>query len=405
MNTIKPQRFWMAGLAATFIGNGIGRFGYITLIPVLIQANWFSKAEASQLGVATLLGYLLGPPMIQRLEYRVRAVTLVKWGMVLCSLSYLACSIQTMGFAWFYVWRLLAGLGGAMLMVLAAPMILPYAPVSARGKTSGLIFSGIGLGAALSGVMIPIVVTFSVGLAWLSMGWVCALFMLLSWGQWSKMSMPVKNSVACVSSAASRLGRNTSIMALLLAYALNAIGFLPHTLFWVDFMVRELGFSLTMGGISWALFGLGAAIGPLLTGILGDAIGLRKSLLICFFLKACAVALPLVGGALWLMCVSAFCVGLFTPGIVTLASTYALQLIGQQQHQRVWGRMTFVFALMQALGGFVMAGFVSTVDSYLPLFLVSSGALLLSVALIAYTRNGVEHLKLTSGETSETVLE
>lgn len=44
---------------------------------------------------------------------------------------------------------------------------------------------------------------------------------------------------------------------LLISCALNAIGFLPHTLFWVDYLIRHLNISPTTAGTSWALLVLG----------------------------------------------------------------------------------------------------------------------------------------------------
>ncbi len=383
MNNPKQKAiFGFIGLVATFIGNGIGRFGYITLLPVLIQAGWFSKAEASQLGVATLIGYLFGPPIIQYFKGFIRPSSFIKLGMILCSLSYVACSIEALGFIWFYVWRLLAGFGGSLLMVLAAPMLLPFFNISSRGKASGFIFSGIGLGAALSGLMIPLIVPFSVELTWIAMGSLCLLLTITSWSHWRTADKPILHKKQSQKHAQLN---NRIIWALVIAYGLNAIGFLPHTLFWVDFMVREIGFTLLKGGTSWSLFGLGAAIGPFITGSLGDIIGLKRSLLLCFFLKACAVALPLMSQNLHILYLSAFMVGLFTPGVVTLMSTYALQLVGQNVHQQVWGQMTFAFALIQALAGFIMAGFINVFGSYIPLFAVSASALIIALFFIMKT--------------------
>ncbi|MBD2777895.1 YbfB/YjiJ family MFS transporter [Iningainema tapete] len=387
--TLYKPGFWLAGLAATFIGNGIGRFAYITLMPALIQANWFSKEDAAQLGVATLIGYLLGPIFIQRVIKRISNTILVGCGMVLCSLSYLACSFPNMSFLWFYGWRFLAGFGGAILMVLAAPMILPHVPTAQRGRVAGVIFSGIGLGAAASGLLIPLMVNINVVFAWLTMGISCSLLSFMTWKTWADIS--VESTVSTyvnhshMGDTAVNLWRNHSMWYLLIAYAFNAVGFLPHTLFWVDFMVRELGFSLAVGGVSWSLFGIGAALGPLLTGILGDRWGFRRSLLVCFALKAFGVALPLITTTLWVLHFSAFLVGMFTPGIVTLVSMYALELVGAKQHRFVWSTMTFSFALTQAFGGFCMALLISHADSYLPLYAISATALVISILCIMAT--------------------
>jgi predicted MFS family arabinose efflux permease len=384
----RRSHFWLAGLAATFTGNGIGRFAYITLMPALIQAQWFSRAAAAQLGVATLLGYLLGPCLIQLTAQRWPRRALMRGAMLLCSVSYFACAWPSAPFAWFYGWRFLAGLGGAILMVLAAPMILPHVRSAQRGRMSGLIFSGIGLGAALSGLLIPVLVQVQISWAWWAMGGSCLALTGLTWPTWARLDrLPLPRSVSPTGSDSAPLietsvWQNPRVWCLLIAYALNAIGFLPHTLFWVDFLVRELGCSLAVGGFSWALFGLGAAIGPVLTGRWGDRWGVRRCLLVGFGLKALGVALPLWSQQIWVLHFSAFLVGMFTPGIVALVSMYAMQLVGVRNHHCAWGAMTFSFALTQAFGGMGMALLIRQMDSYLPLYGISAVALLGSIVCI-----------------------
>jgi MFS family permease len=388
--TSSRSHFWLAGLAATFTGNGIGRFAYITLMPALIQAQWFSKEAAAQLGVATLLGYLLGPFLLQFNGDRVDRPTLMRSAMLLCSVSYLACAFPGAGFAWFYVWRFGAGLGGAILMVLAAPMILPHVVPTQRGRISGRIFAGIGLGAALAGLLVPILVQIHITVAWLAMGLTCLCLTGLTWPMWGRLERVPPDFGRAVASpytpanahAPQQFWQNSRMWCLLVAYAFNAIGFLPHTLFWVDFLVRERGYSLAVGGFSWALFGIGAAIGPLITGYLGDRWGFRRCLMLGLGLKALGVALPLFSTMIWVLHFSAFLVGMFTPGIVALVSMYALQLVGAAAHHRAWGAMTFSFALTQAVGGLGMAIGVRQMDSYLPLYGISAIALLVGVGCI-----------------------
>jgi MFS family permease len=389
------SNLWLAGLSATFTGNGIGRFAYITLMPALIQARWFSKEDAAQLGVATLIGYLLGPFCLKGGRAQLNRVIWMRGAMILCSLSYVCCAFPEMPFLWFYIWRFLAGLGGAILMILAAPMILPHIVADRRGLVSGLIFSGIGLGAALSGLLIPILVNIHISAAWLAMGLTCAVLTGLTWRTWGQLSpslkvrnppaqgvLPTQPLPAPQIISRSSFPARYPIGALLVAYAFNALGFLPHTLFWVDFLVRELGCSLVEGGLSWALFGTGAAIGPLLTGYLSDRWGVRHCLLVAFSLKAFGVVLPLLSTQLWVLHSSAFLVGMFTPGIVALVSLYALQLVGIQDHHRAWASMTFSFALTQAIGGLGMSFLLQRMQSYLPLYGISTIALIISILCI-----------------------
>ena len=60
--------------------------------------------------------------------------------MVLATLSCFACSVPV-SFIWFFAWRFLAGLGGGIIMVLAATVVLPHASRSRRGFVGGVIFA------------------------------------------------------------------------------------------------------------------------------------------------------------------------------------------------------------------------------------------------------------------------
>lgn len=121
-----------------------------------------------------------------------------------------------------------------------------------------------------------------------------------------------------------------------------------------------------------------------MTGNLGDIFGFKRSLIACFLLKALGVALPLYSSDVVTLFASSFLVGMFTPGIVTLVSTYTLDCAGAKHHRKAWGMMTFSFAASQAAAGYLMAFVAASGESYRPLFLVSASALLCSVMCIAF---------------------
>jgi predicted MFS family arabinose efflux permease len=280
-------------------------------------------------------------------------------------------------------------------MVLPAAVVLPAHSLRVRGRASGVVFSGVGLGAVVSGSLVPLLIsgvalsTFlrldGVAGAWIGMGGVCLLATVLAWKPW-----PAEQRVdAGDAGDAVRVEEplppavRTTVGLLLLAYGLNAVGYLAHTLFWVDYLVRELGLSLATGGAYWAMFGLGAAIGPLLTGALADSLGLKRCLLAGFVLKACAAILPVLSSGPLALFASSLLMGIFTPGIASLVSAYALDRVSASHHRKTWGLLTSGFALAQAGGGALMAFAAARLDSYQPLFCVSAVALVGSVACIA----------------------
>src|SRR3546814_20406022 len=73
--------------------------------------------------------------------------------------------------------------------------------------------------------------------------------------------------------------------------SLDAVGFGPHTVFWVDYIARGLGQALDIGGGYWILFGFGAAGGPLLPGLLADSIGFGPCYILAMGIQAAGVSL------------------------------------------------------------------------------------------------------------------
>ncbi len=396
------NRLSLAGLCATLVGNGIGRFAFIAMMPALISAGWFSHADAVYLGVATLVGYVLGAPMADWLARRWSGATLLRAAMLACAMSFFACAIEGAPLVWYYFWRTLVGVCGALLMVLAAPAVIPLHSERVRGRASGVVFSGIGLGAVLSGALVPLLIAglpvavspgspsaslftlHGLSAAWLGMGAVCLLLTVLAWGQWpaEPAGKPSGGAAASAASFAPGSGMRLTVGLILVAHGLNAVGYLAHTMFWVDYLVREVGLSLADGGYYWAMFGLGAAVGPLLTGTLADWLGLKRCLMAGFAIKACAALMPVLHSSHAVLLASSLLMGICTPGIVALVSAYALDRVGPLHHRRAWGLATSSFALAQALGGAAMAFAATRLASYEPLFGVSAAALVGSVVCI-----------------------
>jgi len=370
----------LCGMAATLTGVGIARFAYVAILPVLVQQGWFGREAAGHLGAANLAGYLLGIGLAALLARRYAPGWLVRWAMLLCALSLFACAWRGGGMPWFLFWRVVAGACGAILMVQAPVLILPRVAAARRGRVAGLIFSGVGLGIVAAATVVPSLATFGLVPAWLGLGGICALLTILSWNHWPHT--PAAPPASAPAAQAVGQGYSGPIMLLCLAYTLNAIGYLPHTLFWADYITRELHRPLAAAGFFWGCFGVGAACGPYLTGVLADRFGLTRTLGLGFTLKAIGVALPLVATGTPALLVSSVLVGFFSPGIVGAASSYALEIGGAAQHRRNWTAMNLCFSLAQAGGASAMVALMSGRTSYAVLFWISGTALAVSALCV-----------------------
>lgn len=367
----------LAGFSAVLVGNGLGRFAYTPLLPALISDHWFSPSAAAYLGAANLAGYLAGAVLGHAATRYIRPAWLLRGMMVLTAASLLACAGRDLGFTWFFLWRFASGYAGGVLMVVGAPIVLSATPLQRRGLVGGMIFTGVGLGIAASGIIVPQLIEWG-GLqrAWIGLGAVSLVLTLIAWNGWPQQ----QTGLDAMRPARAALG--IPVSALLAEYGLNAVGLVPHMLFLVDYVARGLGRGLDAGASDWVVFGIAAVFGPVLAGQLADRVGFRAALRLAFCAQAAAVALPVVTSASGWIAVSSAVTGAFVPGISTLVLGRIHELIQDGPAQgRAWGHATTAWALAQAIAAYGYSYLFGRTDDYSLLFGIAVAAIMLALGL------------------------
>jgi MFS family permease len=374
-------RFASAGLCASLVGLGLARFAYTPLIPALIAARWFDPSDVVYLGAANLAGYLAGALLAGPIGARIGAAWAVRAMMVIATLTFFACSAPR-SLPWFFIWRLLSGVAGGVIMVLAASTVLPHISPAKRGIVGGVIFSGVGLGIAASGTLVPLLLRLGLRESWYGLGALSALLTLASWANWPNAAA-TSHPVSAPHHPEHRR-QSRAVKALLLQYGLNAAALVPHMVFLVDFVARGLGQGISAGSQYWVLYGLGAIVGPLLTGHLADRIGFGPALRVAFVVEVMAVFLPAISTAPVALIVSSIVAGAFTPGIVPLVFGRIHELLAHstERQRAAWGHATTSFAVFQAAAAYGFSWlFARTGGNYLLLFGLAGTAMTLALAI------------------------
>lgn len=373
----------LTGMMATLAGIGLARFAYTPLIPILVLQGWFDASAAIYLGAANLLGYLLGALMAHRLSERFGARQLLAFCFISIALSFFA-SATPGSFAWFFFWRLLAGITGAILVVVGPSLALTRAPIARRPVVGPLVFCGIGLGALLSATLLPLLIQYDLMWSWLTLG-VLSLLAGFICDQGLARLPPAATITAANGTGGGAPVLSIAIILVMLAYTMDAAGFIPHTVFWVDYLAREQGQTSSAAAAQWAMFGAGAIIGPLVAGLLVSRLGWHRSLATGYLIKCLAIALPLFASGLLSNSISSFLVGAMVPGLVAMTSGRLAELGGPAEHKRLWGYATAAFAVLQAASGYAMSGLYAMLGTYQPLFALGSALLGLGLLLIIFS--------------------
>ncbi|AJY50036.1 YbfB/YjiJ family MFS transporter [Halomonas sp. KO116] len=390
----------MTGIMATLAAIGIARFAYTPLLPAIIQEGWFTASQGAYLGAANLLGYFIGALAAHSLSERFSPRMVMAASFAGIALSFVLCA-GAGGFLWFFFWRLISGIAGAILMVVGPSLALAATPPERRTRVGAMVFTGIGFGALLSAFIVPLLLGLSLSVTWGTLGLLCiAAGLLCDWGV-AHLASPITASPRG-NSPTGGAGVKIIVMLVVGAYALDAIGFVPHTVFWVDYLARENALGNQAASLQWGIFGLGALCGPFMVGALAQRVGWQGGLMIAFAAKAAAVLLPVFSLALLSQSVSSFMVGAMIPGIVALTSGRLAELVGPTAHKKLWGQATAAFAAAQAVAGYAMSALYGAWGSYAPLFAIS-GLILIAGFLLVLLSRGVQqrHTDLSAQQSTK----
>jgi predicted MFS family arabinose efflux permease len=392
----------LSGLCATLIGIGLARFAYTPLLPALIEAGWFEPSEAAYLGAANLVGYLAGALLARWTARRFAPAQALRATMLAATVAFGACAFPNSS-AWFLFWRFGAGYAGGGVMALAAPAAIAVVPPARRGRASGVVVTGVGLGIALSGTLVPLLLRQGLTAAWLGLGLIALLLTAAAWNGWApRAAAPNGGRTPALASAAPGNLRWV-LFALCAVYGLNAAGAVPHMIFLVDFVARGLALGIDIGALYWVIFGIGALVGPMIAGRLADRIGFAIALRLAVAVQAAAVLIPVLTDSAAALAVSTLIVGIIVLGVVPLVLGRVHEVVPHDldAQRAAWSLATVAFALGQAGAGYGFS-LLYSYSGYALLFEFAAGACLVALAIdlaaAAFARKGAPAARRNVGD-------
>lgn len=387
-------RVALGAQATLLVGMGLGRFSYTPMVPALIASGTLTEAEAGYVGAINLGGYLIGGLAVPWLLRRADRVIWLRTSLCVAVICLIA-SMAPGGFPWLALWRGLIGIAVAVMMILAISSVTATAPPERTGLATGIAFTGVGVGILLAAAGLPWLLARGETWAW---GGAAAIGLLgLGVGLWGwsgpagertraipPPAPPAGSGPAGSGSAGSARGDG---MRLVLAQGLFSIGLVPHSIYWVDYLVRARDWSVVSAGGQWILFGAAAIAGTLLWGRLADRFGFRLCLIAVYVSLALGAALPTLGSATGIVVLSSILVGA-QPGLSAVIAGQAQRVIGAGSMLGLWRWMVLSVGTGQLVGGYALVALFNATGSYLTLFLIAGLAFGGGAVLVAGIRSG-----------------
>ena len=369
----KPQRGsanpWtvaLAGAVALATAMGIGRFAFTPLLPMMLADGVVDLPTASWLASANYLGYLVGAllctfqPVIWKRFERLPFVPATLWlrsGLVATCALTLGMALQLPAL-WPWL-RFAAGVASAFVFVFTSGWCLARLAEQHASNLGGIMFTGPGVGIAVSGVlasgMVALGWTASVG--WLIFGVLACVLTALGW---SAFATPYASPVAAAAPhhetpSAEKARANGPIATsrwhmswLAIAYGLDGLGYIITATF-LPVIARQVMPGSAWLDLFWPLFGVAVVLGAVLSTRISLKGDLRYVLAACYVLQATGVILTV-----WLPTPLGFALGSLFLGLPFTAITFfAMQEVRRlKPHSAAsyTGLLTAVYGLGQIAG-------------------------------------------------------
>ena len=376
-------RLSIGGAATLLVGMGLGRFSYTPLIPALIEDGGLSAAEAGTVAAFNMAGFLIGALAAPWLRRRMEEASLLR-ACLWITLACLVASIAPAGAVWLIFWRGVAGITMGVMMVYALAVVTRHAPPGRLGAATGIVFTGVGIAILASGLLVPLLLRESLAMAWSGLALLGAAGVAVALWGWRAVT---PTNAPPGRRSRSRFRLNSAALRLIAAQSMFGIGLVPHSIYWVDYLVRGLGESMGIGGLHWVLFGLGAMTGTFLWGRLADWIGHRLGLILVLACLAAGVALPVILPFAWVLVFSSLVVGA-QPGFSAIISGRVHQIVGPDEMPPLWRAMALVGGIAQVVAGYSLVALLELTGSYVPIFLIGGAAMAVGAAAVVNLKPG-----------------
>jgi len=323
------------------LAQGIGRFAFTPILPMMQVDAGLSLAEGGWLAAANYLGYLIGS--LWAMVQRARADHAIRSALAITSIATLAMAFVE-GMAAWLAWRTLAGIASAWVLIHMGSWCAQRLASLGRPALTSVVFAGVGAGVMLAGALCLALMTAGAGsrTAWLWLGAIGVVISALVW--------PVVRDTGSETAAASFADYRWTpdTVRLVACYGAFGIGYIIPATF-VPVMAKQVIDDPAIFGWAWPVFGAAAVASTLAAGTLERVLNGRRLWMASACVMALGVASPLVIPGLGGILACALLVG-GTFVVATLAGVQVAREVAGGAAHVLLAAMTAAFAATQVLG-------------------------------------------------------
>jgi len=401
MSTVRRRPFhygWVV-VSSSFLtvlgAHGFGRFAYSLILPSMKEGLNLDYFQMGLLATGNFTGYVTLAVIGGLLASRYGSRVIISASAALMGVTMIMTGLST-NFEYALLARLLTGFGngGAYLPSVALPSI--WFVFRLRGRTTGLVSAGSGVGFALSGIAVPLILS-AYGAegwryAWYYLGAVLLAIAVVDYAlvrnRPEEMGLPAvgaeKNNPREADRGRSRLQwglvyKNRAVWFVGSIYLTYGFSYIIYVTFFAAYL-ENLGWARGEAASLWFIVGIISILSGLIWGWVSDVLGRKYGLAIAFTILASAYLLfATTPTTLGLYC-SALLFGISAWSIPTVAIATVSDYVGAALRSAAAGFVTLFFGVGQVIGPAVGGYVIETSQIFAYSFLIAAIGSLIGAA-------------------------
>jgi len=355
-------QYLVGGIFALVIAMSIGRFSYTVILPYMQDTFGFSHATAGFLATSNYLGYLVGALVAGRLQIGGKRIPFLQIALVISILTTAMMGFTDAIIAW-YILRFMSGIMSALIFVVAASLVLDQLAGNGKAHLSGLFYSGVGTGIALSSIIVsPMHAMFDWDGTWIALALFSVILFIFIVFLIKPVTQQHTQQKLSQKVAMRKFPPMTWMKWLILAYSLEGLGYIVTGTFIVSIAKESTSFHGDSTFV-WFVVGIAAIPSCIVWSKLAQRYGYVRTLLISMLIQGLGIVLPAFATNTLTLYTSAFIFGATFMGITTVATTLARQILPVNSH-KILGYLTAGYALGQMLGPSLAGALANFTNSY-----------------------------------------
>ena len=394
-----------AGTLCIFASLGFGRFALGMLLPAMAESLNLTYSQMGLISTSNFVGYLLAVLFCSYISTKIGSRLLIFFALLLVAASMILIS-RANNFTTIAIIYTLTGIGSGASNVPMMALIASWFSSRQRGKAAGFVVIGSGFAILLSGKLIPYLNQLSESdgwrISWLVLGLIVLIISIICFvvirDTPAELGLkPFDSNKNSRPGTTPNITEKTTPVTQKDIYHLGAIYFLfgytyvIYATFIVTTLVQERGFSEAVAGNFWSWVGFLSLFSGPVFGTLSDKLGRKAGLIIVFTIQMFAYLLVAFSLPVKFLYLSIGCYGIVAWSIPSIMAALVGDYVGPQKTARVFGFITFIFALGQiagpAIAGFLAEKYGSFSSSFLMASLFACFAIFLSTRLKKPTEN------------------